>query len=110
MALKRPCLDCGKLGRWRHRCPRCQAEVDRRKVHARPDLHDDAAERRRRARAVADHRATVGDWCPGLADHPAHPRPTWSPTTSSRSPPEGRKRGRCACCAGPRTAGDRPEF
>jgi hypothetical protein len=38
----------------------------------RPDL-DDRAERNRRRRLVADHRATVGDWCPGLEDHPAHP-------------------------------------
>jgi hypothetical protein len=38
----------------------------------RPDL-DDAHERERRRRLVADHRATVGDWCPGLEDHPAHP-------------------------------------
>jgi hypothetical protein len=38
----------------------------------RPDL-DDRHERERRRRLVADHRATVGDWCPGLEDHPAHP-------------------------------------
>jgi hypothetical protein len=31
------------------------------------------AETERRRRLVADHRATVGDWCPGLEDHPAHP-------------------------------------
>jgi hypothetical protein len=30
-------------------------------------------ETERRRRAVADHRATVGDWCPGMEDHPAHP-------------------------------------
>jgi hypothetical protein len=38
----------------------------------RPDL-DDHRERQRRRRLVAEHRATVGDWCPGLPDHPAHP-------------------------------------
>jgi hypothetical protein len=38
----------------------------------RPDL-DDHHERERRRRLVAEHRATVGDWCPGLEDHPAHP-------------------------------------
>jgi hypothetical protein len=38
----------------------------------RPDL-DDRHERERRRRLVADHRAEVGDWCPGLEDHPAHP-------------------------------------
>jgi 5-methylcytosine-specific restriction protein A len=31
------------------------------------------AETERRRRLVADHRATVGDWCPGIEDHPAHP-------------------------------------
>jgi 5-methylcytosine-specific restriction enzyme A len=31
------------------------------------------AETKRRRRLVADHRARVGDWCPGLRDHPAHP-------------------------------------
>jgi hypothetical protein len=68
----RACLGCGKLGRWRSRCPRCQAEVDKRKAARRPDLHNDRAERRRRAAAVADHRAIVGDWCPGWAGRPAH--------------------------------------
>jgi 5-methylcytosine-specific restriction protein A len=72
MTLKRACLDCGKLGRWAHRCPRCQAHVDRRKAARRPDLHNDRAERRRREQAVADHRAIVGDWCPGWAGRPAH--------------------------------------
>jgi 5-methylcytosine-specific restriction enzyme A len=72
MTLKRACLDCGKLGRWAHRCPRCQAVVDRRKAQRRPDLHNDRAERRRRQQAVADHRAIVGDWCPGWAGRPAH--------------------------------------
>jgi 5-methylcytosine-specific restriction protein A len=30
-------------------------------------------ETERRRRLVADHRATIGDWCPGLDQHPAHP-------------------------------------
>jgi hypothetical protein len=30
-------------------------------------------EAERRRHAVATHRAEVGDWCPGLEDHPAHP-------------------------------------
>ena len=74
MALKRPCLGCGKLGRWRHRCPRCQAQVSRRKAHARPDLHNDAAERRRRAAAVAAHHLHWGDWCLGYSERPGRPR------------------------------------
>jgi hypothetical protein len=73
VTLRRPCLGCGKLGRWATRCPRCQAQVDRRKAQARPDLHTDAAERQRRRKAVASWRATVGDWCPGWERHPAHP-------------------------------------
>jgi hypothetical protein len=31
------------------------------------------AETERRRRLVADHRARIGDLCPGLEDHPAHP-------------------------------------
>jgi hypothetical protein len=38
----------------------------------RPDMRTHAETERRR-RLVADHRARVGDWCPGLRDHPAHP-------------------------------------
>jgi hypothetical protein len=52
--------------------PRVRAPHDRVKRAKRPDL-DDHHERERRRRLVADHRATVGDWCPGLEDHPAHP-------------------------------------
>jgi hypothetical protein len=59
----------------RNHCPRCQAKLDKRKAQARPDLHNDRAKRRRRAQAVAAHRATVGDWCPGVPelDRAAHP-------------------------------------
>jgi 5-methylcytosine-specific restriction enzyme A len=73
MTLRRACMGCGKLGRWRSRCPRCQAQVDRRKARARPDLHNDAAERRRRAAAVAAHRLRWGDWCPGYSERPGRP-------------------------------------
>jgi 5-methylcytosine-specific restriction enzyme A len=73
VTLRRACLGCGKLGRWRHRCPRCTAEVDRGKAKARPDLHNDAAERRRRAAAVAEHRLRWGDWCPGYSERPGRP-------------------------------------
>jgi 5-methylcytosine-specific restriction enzyme A len=75
VSLRRACLGCGKLGRWRHRCPRCEAQRDRRKAQARPDLHNDRAERERRRKAVAAHRATVGDWCPGVPElgRPGHP-------------------------------------
>jgi 5-methylcytosine-specific restriction enzyme A len=70
--LNRPCLDCGKQVRGKPRCRDCQAHVDKAKRAKRPDL-DDTRERERRRRLVADHRAEVGDWCPGLEDHPAHP-------------------------------------
>jgi 5-methylcytosine-specific restriction enzyme A len=72
--LRRACLGCGKLGRWRTRCPRCQAQVDKRKSARRPALKT-AAETKRRREVVAAHRATVGDWCPGVPElgRPAHP-------------------------------------
>ena len=76
MTLRRACLDCGKLGRWRTRCPRCEAMRERAKVAARPERKS-YAETKRRREAVTDHRATVGDWCPGYTDpapgRPAHP-------------------------------------
>jgi 5-methylcytosine-specific restriction enzyme A len=70
--LARPCLGCGKAVRSKPRCGRCTTTHERAKRARRPDL-DDAHERERRRRLVADHRATIGDWCPGLEDHPAHP-------------------------------------
>jgi 5-methylcytosine-specific restriction protein A len=70
--LLRRCLDCNASVRGKPRCTSCQRDRDRAKRARRPDL-DDARERERRRRLVADHRATVGDWCPGLANHPAHP-------------------------------------
>ena len=70
--LLRPCVDCGKSVRGRSRCTDCERDHQRAKRARRPDLSD-AKERERRRRVVADHRATVGDWCPGLGDHPAHP-------------------------------------
>jgi hypothetical protein len=70
--LTRPCLDCGKQVRGKTRCRDCTANLDKVKRARRPDL-DDHHERERRRRLVADHRARIGDWCPGLEDHPAHP-------------------------------------
>jgi 5-methylcytosine-specific restriction enzyme A len=69
--LLRPCLDCGKTVRGKPRCRDCHTRVDQTKRARRPDL-DDAHERERR-RLVADHRANVGDWCPGWERRPAHP-------------------------------------
>jgi hypothetical protein len=70
--LLRAYLDCKRSVRGKPRCADCQTNHNRAKRARRPDL-DDAAERRRRRQLVADHRAVVGDWCPGLDQHPAHP-------------------------------------
>jgi hypothetical protein len=70
--LLRPCLDCGKQVRGKPRCRDCQTNRDRAKAAKRPDMRTHAETERRR-RLVATHRATVGGWCPGLEDHPAHP-------------------------------------
>jgi len=70
--LLRPCIGCGRQVRGKPRCHDCERDYQRAKRARRPDL-DDAAERKRRARLVADHRARIGDWCPGLDQHPAHP-------------------------------------
>jgi 5-methylcytosine-specific restriction protein A len=71
--LIRPCIGCGRPVRGKPRCTDCQRTQDLAKRQRRPDLYSDAAERRRRARVVADHRALLGDWCPGWAKQPAHP-------------------------------------
>ena len=70
--LLRACLDCGKQVRGKPRCGTCTARVARAKAAKRPGMRT-YSETERRRRLVADHRATVGDWCPGLEDHPAHP-------------------------------------
>jgi len=70
--LIRPCLGCSRPVRGKPRCVDCQRVKDLAKRAKRPDLHNDHAERRRRARVVADHRAIVGDWCPGWGRQPAH--------------------------------------
>jgi hypothetical protein len=70
--LTRPCLDCAKPVRGKPRCRDCQTTRDKAKRAKRPDL-DDHRERERRRRVVADHRAIVGDWCPGWERKPAHP-------------------------------------
>jgi 5-methylcytosine-specific restriction protein A len=73
LRLLRPCIGCKRTVRGKTRCADCQRQRDQLKAQRRPDLHNDAAERRRRAAVVADHRAIVGDWCPGWAGRPAHP-------------------------------------
>jgi 5-methylcytosine-specific restriction protein A len=70
--LLRRCMDCPTLVRGKPRCTDCQRRKDQAKRARRPDLHNDARERERRRRVVADHRAMVGDWCPGWGKQPAH--------------------------------------
>ena len=62
------------------------------------------AETERRRRLVADHRATVGDWCPGLEDHPAHPSADLNADHVIEVAVSGLETGRCGCCAAERTA------
>jgi hypothetical protein len=73
--LIRPCLarGCSNVVRGKPYCHDCQRKRDQVKRVRRPDLHNDARERERRRRVVADHRAMVGDWCPGWERRPAHP-------------------------------------
>jgi 5-methylcytosine-specific restriction enzyme A len=73
--LVRACLTrgCTNVVRGRPYCHDCQRTRDKIKAVRRPDLHNDAKERERRRRVVADHRAMVGDWCPGWERRPAHP-------------------------------------
>ena len=71
-SLIRACLDCGRHVRGKPRCADCKRDRDRAKHVRRPDMRTHEETERRR-RLVADHRATVGDWCPGLDQHPAHP-------------------------------------
>jgi len=72
--LIRPCLarGCSNVVRGKPYCHDCQRVKDQAKRGKRPDLHNDAQERERRRRVVADHRSLVGDWCPGWERQPAH--------------------------------------
>jgi 5-methylcytosine-specific restriction enzyme A len=72
--LLRPCLarGCRNVVRGKPYCTDHQRAKDQAKAAKRPDLHNDARERERRRRVVADHRAMVGDWCPGWERQPAH--------------------------------------
>lgn len=63
MGLK-PCLDCGRLTNVT-RCPRCQTTKNRERKPRPTNLTRTTDERKRRAAAVAQHRAAYGDWCPG---------------------------------------------
>jgi 5-methylcytosine-specific restriction protein A len=72
VSLKRPCLGCGKLVRGRSRCRLCAGTLERLKAQRRPERKTEAS-KRSNAELVSEHRATVGDWCPGWGPRPAHP-------------------------------------
>lgn len=78
------------------------------KQQRRPDLHADAQERERRRRVVADHRAIVGDWCPGWERRPAHPAADLTADHVREVARGGNPRGglvvRCRSCNSARSA------
>ena len=109
-ALARPCRTrgCANVVRGKPYCHGCQRTRDRAKRARRPDLHNDHAERQRRARVVADHRAIVGDWCPGWERRPAHPSADLTADhvreVARGGPPDGRLVVRCRSCNAARSA------
>jgi 5-methylcytosine-specific restriction protein A len=100
--LPRNCLGCGRSVRGKPRCTDCERDHQRAKRARRPDLYADAAERRRRAHAVADHRALVGDWCPGWGKQPAHQSADLTADhvreVAAGGRPDGRLVVRCRSC------------
>ncbi|MCK2214275.1 HNH endonuclease [Actinomadura sp. ATCC 31491] len=77
------CPACLQLHDGTGTCAGCSTRSKRRR---RPYT---AAERERRAQAVAEHRAQYGDWCPGWGrpDHTAEP---WNPLTADHIDPVAR--------------------
>ncbi|WP_035799874.1 HNH endonuclease [Kitasatospora mediocidica] len=75
MRRQRPCLVCSRLTRNPSRCDTHQAEwqaqQDQRRGSATRRGYD-SRYRRTAAATVANHRASVGDWCPGWR-RPGHP-------------------------------------
>jgi len=108
--LIRPCLSCKQPVRGKPRCADCQRTLDARKRQRRHDLYNAAAERRRRERVVADHRALLGDWCPGVKElrRPAHPSADLTADHVKEVAKGGRPDGwlvvRCRSCNAARSA------
>ena len=106
--LLRNCVGCGRSVRGKPRCQDCERDYQRAKRARRPDLYADAAERRRRARVVADHRAIVGDWCPGWAGQAAHQSADLTADhvkeVAAGGRPDGRLVVRCRSCNAARSA------
>lgn len=65
----RPCLDCGRLST-STRCPEHTTAQGRLRKERPTNIGRDAAERERRAQAVAQHRARYGNTCPGFEIEP----------------------------------------
>jgi 5-methylcytosine-specific restriction enzyme A len=105
--LTRPCLNCGKAVRGKPRCSDCKRTTSQAKRARRPDL-DDHHERERRRRVVADHRALLGDWCPGWTGQPAHPSADLTADhvreVAKGGQPDGRLVVRCRSCNSARSA------
>jgi 5-methylcytosine-specific restriction enzyme A len=106
--LLRACLGCGRSVRGRPRCVDCERDYQRAKRAKRPDLYADAAERRRRAHAVADWRVMMGDFCPGWSGQPAHPAADLTADhvkeVAAGGRPDGRLVVRCRSCNAARSA------
>jgi 5-methylcytosine-specific restriction protein A len=105
--LLRSCLGCGTSVRGHPRCRDCQTKRDQAKAARRPDLKR-AAQTRRRREAVADHRATIGDWCPGWERHGAHPSADLTADhvteVAAGGPEDGPLVVRCRSCNAARSA------
>lgn len=109
----RACLGCGKPVRGRPRCTDCKREHDRPKEQAkrarRPELNRNQEIVRRR-KAVAEWRATMGDWCPGVPElgRGAHPAANLSADHVVEVAADGREDGplvvRCVPCNSARSA------
>ncbi|MFF4960566.1 HNH endonuclease [Streptomyces sp. NPDC001222] len=74
MAIRRPCLRCGRLTTNASRCDVHHQEWQRQRDAVRGSASQrgyDSAYRKARAAVLAEHRAKYGDWCPGWGG-PAH--------------------------------------
>jgi 5-methylcytosine-specific restriction enzyme A len=109
-SLLRACLarGCRNVVRGKTYCADHQRQREQAKTARRPDLHNDARERERRRRVVADHRAIVGDWCPGWERRPAHPSADLTADhvreVARGGHPGGRLVVRCRSCNAARSA------
>jgi 5-methylcytosine-specific restriction enzyme A len=108
--LVRPCLvrGCRNVVRGKSYCTDHRRAKNQAKTARRPDLHNDAKERERRRRAVADHRWIVGDWCPGWERRPAHPSADLTADhvreVAAGGDPRGKLVIRCRSCNAARSA------